>query len=740
LSVTVDPMPHVSLLRHGVFRGRFNQALLKAGFSRGGESFSPGILAPHMPAFYRAKLIEFLAASNDDLLGKLIRAHAEDGFAEQRSDATLTWASDIERMKLALTELIARLPAASEWSVLLEFVIPRKNKRIDAVLLSLETIFLIEQKTGHPGSEATHQVDEYALLLHYFHKPSDRRRIVPLIVSPAGSNDVLSRQQELAFPEGAAYWIAPTRSISWTNLATTLAERHYAESVLPLDPAAWDAGEYFPVPSIIEAARTLQSGLAIREIAHSRAARHDIDNLTGFIQSCVAEAKANHTFTICFVTGVPGSGKTLVGLNLAFSSRAEGDTLSFMSGNGPLVSVLQSLFKDYRQRVEGFRALDAETHAKTLIEDVHLFARTYTKDTPTAVPPNHVVIFDEAQRAWDYEHSYRKFARETSEPEMFLRIMERHHDWAVIIALVGGGQEINDGEAGIAEWGRALAKSQRPWRIMASPDVLIGGDATAGGSLLSDPVAQHLDVVEDHRLHLAVSVRSLKAENYSRWVNAVIAGDAESAAAHSTGGFPVYLTRSLDTLRRSLRNQIIGPSRCGLVASSKAARLRAEGLEPDSSFHANYAWDRWYLAQPSDVRSSSQLEVYASEFEIQGLELDWIGLCWGGDFIWSERNKSWLTRKFRNGNASGWSSINAAAGREYRRNSYRVLLTRARQGLVLFVPCGDASDPTRSPTEFSETARFLQACGAKPVPGEALEVLPTIGLEETLFASEIYTS
>lgn len=148
------------------------------------------------------------------------------------------------------------------------------------------------------------------------------------------------------------------------------------------------------------------------------------------------------------------------------------------------------------------------------------------------------------------------------------------------------------------------------------------------------------------------------------------------------------------------------------MGSSQAARLRAEGLEPDSAFHAGYPWEHWYLAEAGDVRSSDQLEVFATEFEIQGLELDWVGLCWGGDFIWSAEKREWMIRAFRAGN-SRWSEIKSAERRVYRRNAYRVLLTRARQGIVIYLPRGDADDVTRNPEEFDDTSKFLQACGVK---------------------------
>ena len=673
-----------------------------------------------MPAFYRALLPDFLAVSDSELTGFLSIAYASDGFLQQQTDQTLSWAADLARLRQSLTQLLAITSHASQWTVLLEFNIPRKMKRIDVVLLAGDRIILFEQKSHLPTKEDCLQAEEYALLLHYFHQPSNNRRIIPLVVSPSIQTFEPLRQNELPFRETARYWIAPVHRTSWRDLAAHLASivPHCTDACIDaIDPNQWEAGEYRPVPTIIEAALSLQSGLNIREIAHSRAACHDVETLTSFLQEKVKEARKEKTFVICFISGVPGSGKTLVGLNLAFSKQAEREPIHFMSGNGPLVKVLQVVLARH-QMSNGVRALDARLHATTLIENVHVFARTYTDDPLGRAPSNHVIIFDEAQRAWDRAQNNAKFKRDYSEPEMILKIMERHQDWAVIIALVGGGQEINNGEAGLEEWGRSLACTAKKWKVHASPEALEGGTSVAGGKLTS---AQSVtpNTKSQAELHLDVPVRSLKADTYARWVNHVVNGEAAAASSLGTGRqFPVLLTRNIDTLRQLLRQNTIGHSRAGLVASSQAARLRAEGVEPDSAFHGNYPWEHWYLAPLTDVRSSSQLEVFATEFEIQGLELDWVGLCWGGDFIWSASSEEWLIRAFRVTN-SKWSQVMSPERRKYRRNAYRVLLTRARQGIALYIPRGDILDPTRNPAEFDETAQFLISCGAR-----AIEAIP----------------
>ena len=667
-----------------------------------------------MPAFYRAPLAEFLVTSESELIGQLSTAYAHGGFERQRTTQTLAWAADVVHLHDVLHEVTNRNSAAAEWSILLEFPIPRKEKRIDVVLLAGDTIVLLELKSSPQGAEGLQQAAEYALLLHYFHQPSHRRRIIPLVVSPGPISSVPNPQCFLPIIEAPAYWIPPVEQISWNTLAARLLDLTTSVSTNPLNSDAWDNGDYYPVPSIIQAALSLRAGLEIREIAHSRAARHDVDHLTNFITNLVDDSRANHTFAICFVTGVPGSGKTLVGLNIAFRTQSQEDPIHFMSGTGPLVQVLQAVLAKDHQRREGVTAAPAKMFAKTLIENVHVFAKSYTEEMKDSAPSNHVIIFDEAQRAWDRKQNFNKFKRDYSEPEMLLKIMERHHDWAVVIALVGGGQEINSGEAGLGEWGRALSSAAKSWQVYASSEALEGGTAVAGSRLFTAEEAPTLNLHREQQLHLDVSVRSLQAESYAAWVNHVVNGDAHVAASlKAEDHFPILLTRSLVDLRRLLRQNTIGESRSGLVASSRATRLRAEGLEPDSTFHGEYPWDHWYLAPSTDIRSSYQLEVFATEFEIQGLELDWIGLCWGGDFIWSPTQNQWLIRKLWQGKTSKWIDIRDEQQRTYRRNSYRVLLTRARQGIVLYIPEGDPTDPTRDPIEFNATAEFLLSCGAR---------------------------
>jgi hypothetical protein len=666
-----------------------------------------------MASFYRSTIGEFLALSLEQVLARLSLAYANRGYTSQYTDQTLTWERDLQQLYEVLSRCMSQFPESSKWGILLEFSIPRKEMRIDVVLLIGKTVVLLETKSHDTTTHARRQIEEYALLLHYFHKGTAEKRIIPVLVSPdkrEPRSESLSQYE--MFPQLAVYWIAPVQTTSWDSLAEILSGISHLSSD-PSDVAGWDESPYHPVPSIIDAAMALRTGLDIREIAHSEASEHEIEMVLDTIQGFVNLARSNHQHAICFLTGVPGSGKTLVGLSLAHAGENKSNAIHFMSGNGPLVKVLQHLFT-IESRKTGASVAEARTEARTLIENVHVFARYHTEDN-LGRPFNHAIIFDEAQRAWNRAQNKKKFNRDYSEPEMLLRIMERHDDWAAVIALVGGGQEINDGEAGLEEWGKAISASTKEWIVYASPEVLKGGPSTAGHCLFSDP-GSCPSIITDPALHLRTSNRSLRAEKLASWVNHVIDGHAEEAAQlRITEKFPMFLSRNLDEVRSYLRKQGIGLNRFGLIGSSGAARLRADGLEPNSTFHADYPWEHWYLAERGDVRSSFQCEVFATEFEIQGLELDWIGVCWGGDFVWDDPT-GWQLRSFRPGSNNRWLKIKNPDKRIFRRNAYRVLLTRARQGMIIFIPQGSAEDPSSVPYDFDQTSKYLLRCGVTPLP------------------------
>jgi DUF2075 family protein len=321
-------------------------------------------------------------------------------------------------------------------------------------------------------------------------------------------------------------------------------------------------------------------------------------------------------------------------------------------------------------------------------------------------------VFDEAQRAWTADQNRKKNGVEVSEPETMLSIMDRHEDWAVVVALIGGGQEIHNGEAGLAEWGKTLREKFSKWKVAVSPKALEGDSSNAGQRLFEDDDSGSLSIQKEPVLHLRVNLRSFRARRLAEWVDAAVAGDAQKAAAivPELRKFPFALTRSLANARDWLRQRARGQQRAGLVASSTAVRLRADGLELSSGFRQGNRdmYVNWFLNRPPDIRSSNQLEVAASEFECQGLELDCVGVCCGGDFVVDTTSGRWAFRDF---SGSGWRNLKNQIDREYLRNSYRVLLTRARRGMILWVPRGDVLDATREPTQLDSTAEYLIRCG-----------------------------
>jgi hypothetical protein len=313
------------------------------------------------------------------------------------------------------------------------------------------------------------------------------------------------------------------------------------------------------------------------------------------------------------------------------------------------------------------------------------------------------VVFDEAQRAWNREQSHRKFKRDCSEPEIMLETMSRHTGWAVIVALIGSGQEINTGEAGLGEWGRALADNFRHWSVLISPHA-VKSDPKGIGNALFETLPDETNILEDPALHLDVSLRSYKAQAVSEFVSYLLSQQIENARSTlaSCSEFPIVMTRDLATARQWLRSRQRGSRRIGLTASSGARRLRAYGLD----VRAELDVENWFLNPSSDVRSSYYLETPATEFGIQGLELDWTGLCWDIDLV--PNDGDWLIGAFK---GTRWQTVRDATRRQYMLNKYRVLLTRAREGMVIWVPKGDAADETRPVSAYESVADYLLACG-----------------------------
>lgn len=663
-----------------------------------------------MPTFYREFLPTFLADDAERILGQLVGGSASLGFADLKQKQTKAWQKEIVVLKTAAAAL-ASVPGSASWALLLEYPIPRRQKRIDAVLLAADVIFCLEFKTEDKAHsrQAQQQAEDYALDLRDFHEQSRGRRIVPIMVALKAESVEGKRSVQTDDP------VRPVVLACARDLGQCIASAFQSESRLghpSIDATAWDLSAYRPVPTIIEAAEALFAGHNVREIAHSHAGAINLTLTSDKLVEIIQRAQQERLKVACFVTGVPGAGKTLAGLNVVHNPvlrQQDRPPGVFLSGNGPLVKIVSAaIARDFRRRTN---AGGAERTTGTFIQNVHAFVRD-ALDKPDRPPAENVIVFDEAQRAWDAAYNKRKTGSELSEPETVLSIMDRHSEWAVVVALVGGGQEIHNGEAGLAEWGRSLRQRFPHWHIAVSPQVLTGDTSVSGHRLFPDGDCGASPLIQEPALHLEINVRSFRARRLADWVEAVLAGDALKASAivRDLQDFPLALTRSLATARAWLREHARGLRRCGLVASSGAIRLRPDGLELSSGFRQSNRdlYVHWFLAEPSDVRSSNQLEVAASEFECQGLELDWVGVCWGGDFIFGTQAGAWL---FRNFSGSRWGVVGNDIDRRYMLNTYRVLLTRARQGMVVWVPLGDPTDTTRPPEWFDEMAAYLQACG-----------------------------
>jgi len=652
-----------------------------------------------MPAHYRATSDEFLNDDPDRIVGRLTAQAARAGFYQQQHAQTEAWQRQIDCLRRALQtpELKGK---AESCHVLLEYPIPRRGKRVDTVLLVDRLILVLEFKCGATqyARDAIEQVEDYCLDLRDFHEQSAGRVLVPFLVcTQASEKEVPS--------EAVADWVAPTWLVYRENLAARLAfaiARYEPQHGEAIDAERWDQSSYNPTPTIIESAQALYAGQNVQEISRCHAGAYNLGQTSNAVIEAISRARLEGEKLICFITGVPGAGKTLAGLNIVHNHDLhEGDLGVFLSGNGPLVKVLrEALARDHAERT-GMTKSEARRRVSTFIQNVHRFIDAYYAE-PSKVPVDRVVIFDEAQRAWNADQSRRKFNRPFAEAEIMLEVMDRHSDWAVIVALIGGGQEINSGEAGLEEWGRVIERKFGHWEVLVSPELKAGADRD--GSRLFADVPTGLTVNEDPSLHLSVNLRSYRAEALSQFVAHLLdlAPDSARQMLSRIAAYPLVLTRDLREARAWLKQKQRGSRRIGLMASSGARRLRAYGLDVQSRLDV----ENWFLNPPDDVRSSFFLETPATEFGIQGLELDWTCLCWGGDLV--PHRDRWECRSFR---GTKWQAVRNETIQRYIVNKYRVLLTRAREGTVIWVPGGDPTDPTRAPCVYDSIADYLTRCG-----------------------------
>lgn len=677
-------------------------------------------------AYYHGSCEDFLSTSEAVIYHELVHNSLQFDLTVQQEKA---WNEEIRILKDTMALI-------QEGHIAFEYSIPRMGKRIDVVLIIRTCIILLEFKAFENTylKSAIDQVVDYALDLHNFHELSHTVRLFPFLVCTGAS----------AYPNK----ISIENGISSPILCCEETLAHEIQYIIDtyndgnrIDPRQWINSAYKPTPTIIEAAQALYSGHDVREISYKESDDNDIATTTARIDKIIEDSKKKHWKSICFVTGVPGAGKTLVGLNIANKrhrfQKGDEEHAVFLSGNEPLVTVLRAALTRDRMEKQKSHCTDCMarglsnncdncaysltkkeiySETKSFIQMIHWFRDDSLLDGHPA-PVDKIAIFDEAQRAWTKEKlskfmSTKKGQQhfDMSEPECLIEYMNRHKDWAVIVCLVGGGQEIHDGEAGIAEWFNAINSRFPSWKVFCS-NRMAGYEYLRDSSI--DKLLSNVDVYRFNELHLSVSMRSFRSELVSAFAKAVIDGESEMATQlykkitqhdHNANEmrYPILLTRNLQVAKEWVQNMSHGTERYGIIASSGAKRLRADGVIVPKDIDV----EKWFLNGKEDINSSYFMEVAASEFKIQGLEIDYAVVAWEADYrYWNGKFT------YNNFVGSSWTRVNNTISQAYQKNSYRVLLTRARQGYIIYVPKGNAKDATRNPEYYNYTYDYLKKIG-----------------------------
>lgn len=647
-------------------------------------------------SYYSNDIQSFLNQDNYSIFGEIT---TNDQFSAEDLQKN-TWNREIEILKRELSQFL-------DGYIIFEYTIPRIGNRIDNIVIYKGIIFLLEFKVGEKKypSYAIEQVTDYAFDLSCFHKESHNRLLVPILISTKAH----SVKQEIRISKDNVLETICCNEYEIAKYITEVSLKFIQDEIIPDD---WINSLYMPTPTIIEAAQVLYLGHNVEDISRNDASAKNLNQTTKAINKIIDYSKANNRKSICFITGVPGAGKTLAGLNIAVERQkiAEDEHAVFLSGNGPLVDVLQeALARDDAKR-NNISRKEASRKVKEFIQIIHHFRDdAISVDTP---PVEKVAIFDEAQRAWDKQNltDFMKKKKHIedfnmSEPEFLISILNRHNDWATIICLIGGGQEINKGEsAGIYGWFDSLRNNYPNWDIYVS-DKITDDEYSKGHNFDEMTKNMNVNIIED--LHLAVSLRSFRSENVSNFVKALLDVDIDTAKRlyeQFNNDYPVFVTRNLHKAKLWVKSQAKGSQRYGLTASSGAKRLRKYGIWVQNKIEAT----NWFLNGKNDVRSSFHLEETATEFDIQGLELDWTIVCWDADLRFE--NGDFKHLKFV---GTKWQNIKSADNILYLKNAYRVLLTRARQGFVIFVPSGDETDTTAKPEYYDGIYRYLKSVGIK---------------------------
>ncbi len=647
-------------------------------------------------AYYSAELSEFLITAPETIVGELAKHHSQDLVYQQ----TGAWLKQIDILQTQLKGFDCA-------HVFFEFLIPRMGKRADVVLLVEGIIFVFEFKVGESQYRAAdlRQAQGYALDLSCFHETSHDRLIVPILVATNAFTEMLVIEEKSSH-------VTDSVKANSENIATIIRKFIQAYPFERIAPTAWINGQYKPTPTIIEAAQALYNKHDVKDIARSDASAINLSETVGRIEEIIHQSRISKRKVICFVTGVPGAGKTLVGLQIAtkHNNPEDEEYAVYLSGNGPLVSVLREALardkaKDPNHKISNTRRATSKT-----IQNIHNFRDDSLKNIDRA-PVEKVVIFDEAQRAWDKKKASDFMQKKRnqgdfnqSEPEFLISVMDRHDDWCVIVALIGGGQEINSGEAGLNGWFSALQKSFSNWTVYYSEKLK---QMEYAGSEVDLQLLENSKAHSEPSLHLSTSMRSFRADRLSHFVHYLIHNQHQQAKSEYESiadKYPIYVARDLTVAKAWIRSQVKGLNSSGLIASSGAKRLKAKGIFVGNTIAA----EDWFLNDFDDVRSSHFLEDIATEFTVQGLELDWCLVGWDADY----RHNG---KEFEHWSFSGskWKKVKQEENKRFLENTYRVLLTRARQGMIIYIPFGDELDKTRSPSYYDNTYLYLKECGLK---------------------------
>lgn len=658
---------------------------------------------PRLNYYYSDSISAFLIKEPSTVIGE-ISLNGRLGHITTELDA---WQFQIELLKSALSQF--------EGHIFFEFSIPRMGKRVDCVVIIQNVVFILEFKVGERSflKQDVEQVWDYALDLKNFHEPSHNLLLVPILIATRAEDRTIqfletSHNDQL---------LNPLRCNA-SQLKSLIEDvlRIYGQNKW-IEPAEFVNGSYMPTPTIIEATIKLFNNHSVADITHKGTNDADLEATTAYLSQIIEEAKTKRKKVICFITGVPGAGKTLVGLKVATEhlDKEKGNSSVYLSGNKPLVDILQEALvrdrvKQEKEKGNRISKREARESVKAFIQIIHHYRDEYLRD-PKA-PFDHVAIFDEAQRAWNKEQTVKFMQQKKgisgfdySEPEFLISCLNRHKDWAVILCLVGGGQEINTGEAGIAAWLDAIRTSFPFWETRIS-NHLSDKEYDALNAIAKLQAVSKVEFSE--KLHLSVSLRSFKANNLSRFIKEMLDLNEEAISTFNSLrlSYPIVITRDIQKAKEWLREKSRGSQRYGIVVSSQAYRLKPMALDVKTPInHVN-----WFLEGKDDIRSSYFLEDVATEFQVQGLELDWVCVTWDADLRYSPIG--WKPYSFK---GNKWQNIHSEERKKYLINAYRVLLTRARQGMIIVVPEGNCQDHTRLPDYYNPTFKYLKSLGLEVI-------------------------